>query len=88
VLIPRGVTPLEGLVTYAAGPAEPRLIQFKSTDGRASWTAVSSGLTNTYVVAFAINPATPSTLYAGTFGGGVFENTDGGASCTAVNTGL
>jgi len=44
VLIPRGVTPLEGLVTYAAGPAEPRLIQFKSTDGRASWTAVSSGL--------------------------------------------
>ena len=46
MLIPRGVTPLEGLVTHAAGPAEPRLIQFKSTDGGASWTAVNTGLTN------------------------------------------
>jgi hypothetical protein len=36
----------------------------------------------------AINPVTPSTLYAGTGGGGVFESTDGGASWIAVNTGL
>jgi hypothetical protein len=34
----------------------------------------------------AINPVTPSTLYAGTEGGGVFESMDGGASWT--DTGL
>jgi hypothetical protein len=37
------------------------------------------------VTALAINPVTPSTLYAGT-DGGVFKSTDGGASWTAVNT--
>ena len=36
----------------------------------------------------AINPLTPSTLYAGTWGGGVFRSTDSGATWTAVNTGL
>ena len=39
------------------------------------------------VRALAIDPQTPSTLYAGT-GNGVFRSTDGGASWTAVNSGL
>src|SRR5436190_1676610 len=39
---------------------------FQSTDGGGSWSAVSSGLTNTGVEALAIDPTTPSTLYAGT----------------------
>jgi len=33
VLIPRGVAPLEGLVSYPAGPAEPRLIQSRLERG-------------------------------------------------------
>ncbi len=37
------------------------------------------------VVAIAIDPASPATLYAGTIGGGVFKSTDGGQSWTAVN---
>ena len=61
---------------------------FKSTNGGAAWSAVNTGLTDTYVFALAIDPATPSTLYAGTDGGGVFKSTNGGAAWSAVNTGL
>ena len=61
---------------------------FKSTNGGANWNAVNTGLTNTYVRALAIDPVTPSTLYAGTYGGGVFKSTNGGADWSAVNTGL
>jgi photosystem II stability/assembly factor-like uncharacterized protein len=46
---------------------------FKSTNGGTNWSAVNTGLTNTYVRALAIDPATPATLYAGTEGGGVFK---------------
>jgi hypothetical protein len=35
-----------------------------------------------------MNPLTPSTLYAGTYGGGVFRSKDSGVTWTAVNTGL
>ena len=62
---------------------------FKSTNGGQSWTAVNSGLTDTYVYALAIDPSTPVTLYAGTgFGGGVFKSTDAGSTWTAFNAGL
>ena len=60
---------------------------FKTTDGGANWSAVSTGLTHTNVLALALDPATPTTLYAGTYGG-VFKSTDGGANWSAVNTGL
>ncbi|MCX6097436.1 MAG: stalk domain-containing protein [Caldiserica bacterium] len=40
------------------------------------------------VFSLVINPATPTTLYAGTYSGGVFRSTDSGATWTAVNTGL
>ena len=39
---------------------------------------INVGLEGGLVNALAINPQTPDTLYAGTFGGGVFESTDGG----------
>src|SRR5438128_6635374 len=32
----------------------------------------------------AIDPLTPTTLYAGTYGGGVFKSTDGGASWSST----
>jgi hypothetical protein len=40
------------------------------------------------VTALAIDPHTPSTLYAGTGGAGVFRSTNSGSSWSAVNTGL
>jgi hypothetical protein len=46
-----------------------------------------TNVANTVVFALAIDPLTPSTLYAGT-DGGVFQSTDSGSSWTAANTGL
>jgi len=50
------------------------------------WTSIGPEGGN--VSALAIDPATPATLYAGTWGGGVFKSTNGGESWSAVNTGL
>ncbi|MGH9840431.1 MAG: SBBP repeat-containing protein, partial [Blastocatellia bacterium] len=43
---------------------------FKSTDSGASWTPASNGVTNNAVIALAIEPLNPGTLYAGTAGAG------------------
>src|SRR4029453_10459669 len=48
---------------------------FQSTDGGSSWNAVNTGLTVLTVGALAIDPATPTTLYAGTDGGSIFAMT-------------
>jgi len=45
---------------------------FKSTNGATRWSGFSNGLTNKVVCAVAIDPVTPTTVYAGTWGGGVF----------------
>ena len=50
------------------------------------WTSI--GPEGGIILALAIDPTTPSTLYAGTDGGGVFKSTNGGAAWSAVNTGL
>jgi len=65
---------------------------YKSTDSGASWSVVDTGLTDPSgnalgVTALAIDPHTPSTLYAAT-SGGVFQSTDSGASWSSVNAGL
>jgi len=49
------------------------------------WT--SNGLKGESINALAIDPATPTTLYAGT-DGGVFKSTNGGGHWSAVNAGL
>ncbi|MEO6325529.1 MAG: hypothetical protein ABIQ65_12970 [Thermoanaerobaculia bacterium] len=54
--------------------------------GAGVWT--SGGPYGGFVSALAINPATPSTLYAGTGGGGVFKTTDSGGTWSAANTDL
>jgi photosystem II stability/assembly factor-like uncharacterized protein len=70
---------------------------YKSTDGGNNWTAISKGLPTdisnsiTYtspIFIIAIDPLTPSTLYAGTSTGGVFKSTDGGNSWTTSSSGL
>src|SRR6478735_1880997 len=39
------------------------------------------------VLVLAIDPQTPTTIYAGTYGGGVFKSTDGGLTWNAVGPG-
>jgi hypothetical protein len=65
----------DGSVSYSA-PSQV----FKSTDGGAGWSA--SGLINV-VSALAIDPLTPTTLYAGTYDA-MYKSTDGGASWNAT----
>jgi Divergent InlB B-repeat domain len=50
------------------------------------WTSL--GPEGGHITALAIDPLTPTTLYAGTEGSGVFQSTDGGSSWRAVNAGL
>jgi len=57
---------------------------FKSTDGGASWTALTS-LVDDCIYALAITPSNPAILYAGGTRG-VFKSTDGGAHWVLVNS--
>src|SRR2546427_404071 len=50
------------------------------------WT--TNGPHSETINALAIDPQTPTTLYAGTSGHGVFKSADGGGNWSAVNTGL
>ena len=50
------------------------------------WTG--NGPTGVLVDSLAINPLTPSTLYAGTWDGGVFKSTNSGGSWESANTDL
>jgi photosystem II stability/assembly factor-like uncharacterized protein len=72
---------------------------FKTTDGGTSWVLVSAGLPEyfgcdlfigfcSFVDTLAIDPHTPSTVYAGTSRGGIFKTMDGGESWLKVSTGL
>ena len=84
------------ILALAIDPATPTTLYagtegggvYKSTDSGGNWSAVNTGLTNTYVDALAIDPVTPTTLYAGTYPAGVFKSTNGGGNWSAVNTGL
>lgn len=71
---------------------------FKSTNGGGSWSRASAGLPArvlasgeewiTAIMALEVDPATPTTLYAGTGGEGLFKSSDGGGSWSPVSTGL
>src|SRR5262245_11885729 len=77
---------VEAMPAGAGGPDFPALGDgvFKSTDGGNTWNAASTGLDFGYsVYALAIDPATPSILYAGTETG-VFKSTDGGGTWDAI----
>jgi photosystem II stability/assembly factor-like uncharacterized protein len=81
-----GVNPGRQSTLYAAGYGA-----FRSTDGGVSWSETDTGLSATNISALAVDPTTPSTIYAGTSdtsGGGMFKSTDGGASWTPASNGL
>jgi hypothetical protein len=41
-----------------------------------------------FILALAVHPTTPTTVYAGTINGGLFKTTNGGRSWKAAHTGL
>jgi hypothetical protein len=46
---------------------------FRSTDGGATWSAFSTGLTTLAITRLAFDPQDPLVAYAGTWDGGVFK---------------
>ena len=63
---------------------------FKSTNGGGNWSAVNTGLSpDAGILALAIDPTTPTTIYAGTaIGARLYKSTNGGGSWSAANIGL
>jgi photosystem II stability/assembly factor-like uncharacterized protein len=78
------VDPVTPAILYAAAGREG---VFKSMDGAATWAPASFGLTDLDVRSLAIDPVTPTTLYAGT-PSGVFKSTDGGVSWSPAGSGI
>ena len=64
------IDPQNSTTLYAAMAGKA----FRSTDGAATWSEVTSGLTTLSVTALAIDPSN-STVYAATYGGGMFAIT-------------
>jgi photosystem II stability/assembly factor-like uncharacterized protein len=76
--------PIVSDIVYAAPTAVWGLL--KSTDGGLNWRVVDQGLTVIPPTALAIDGSNPSTLYAGTWRGGIHKSTNGAASW--VNLGM
>ena len=61
---------------------------YKSRDEGKSWETISRGMTHSRVIAMAIDPAYPATIYAGTKGDAVYKSYDGGQRWVPLKTGL
>lgn len=61
---------------------------YKSRDGGKTWTNLSKGMSYSRVIAMAIDPLYPATIYAGTKGDAVYKSYDGGQRWTSVRAGL
>jgi photosystem II stability/assembly factor-like uncharacterized protein len=80
------------LFSLAADPNTPAILYaggagfFKSTDSGSHFTAMNKGFPSSlpFVVAIALDPTRPTTLYAATYGNGLFQSTDSAATWTPV----
>ncbi|OGC43539.1 hypothetical protein A2Y85_01930 [candidate division WOR-3 bacterium RBG_13_43_14] len=61
---------------------------YKSTNGGASWTQMTTGVPTTgyYVYSMAVHPTNTNIVYMGTYTAGIYRSTDAGNSWTQVST--
>lgn len=72
---------------------EAGAVVYRSLDGGANWALSNKGITAGDVRAFALDPTTPSTIYAAAAGrpdepGGVYRSTDSGTTWRSISAGL
>jgi len=70
-----------------AGALRTKSSFYTSTNAGGNWGNDNYGLSATNLSCLAIDPSSPSTLYAGT-SAGVYKSTDAGSNWSAINTGL
>jgi photosystem II stability/assembly factor-like uncharacterized protein len=85
----------DAIVVIAAHPTNPKILYvatndyiYKTRDGGETWENLSRGMTHSRVIALAIDPAYPATVYAGTKGDAVYKSYDGGQRWTSLRAGL
>jgi hypothetical protein len=61
---------------------------YKTRDGGQTWTNLSKGMSHSRVIAMAIDPVYPATVYAGTKGDAVHKSHDGGQRWASMRVGL
>lgn len=85
----------DAIVVIQLHPQNPDIIYvatndyiYKSRDGGQTWANLSQGMSYSRVIAMAIDPAYPATVYAGTKGDAVYKSHDGGQRWASMRTGL
>jgi photosystem II stability/assembly factor-like uncharacterized protein len=83
------------IVVIELHPTNPDIIYiatndyiYKSRDGGKTWNNLSKGMSHSRVIAMAVDPAYPATVYAGTKGDAVYKSYDGGQRWTSLRAGL
>lgn len=61
---------------------------YKTRDGGQTWENLSHGMSHSRVIAMAVDPAYPATVYAGTKGDAVYKSHDGGQRWVSMRSGL
>ncbi|MBA2487023.1 MAG: hypothetical protein H0V35_13210 [Nitrospira sp.] len=90
-----GCTGSDPIVVIELHPTNPDIIYvatndyiYKTRDGGKTWTNLSKGMSYSRVIAMAVDPAYPATIYAGTKGDAVYKSYDGGQRWTSLRIGL
>lgn len=90
-----GCSGSDPIVVIQLHPTNPDIIYiatndyiYKTRDGGKTWTNLSKGMSYSRVIAMAVDPAYPATIYAGTKGDAVYKSYDGGQRWTSMRAGL
>lgn len=85
----------EPIVVIQLHPKNPDILYvttndyiYKSRDGGKTWANISRGMSHSRVIAMAVDPSYPATVYAGTKGDAVYKSYDGGQRWAPMRSGL
>jgi photosystem II stability/assembly factor-like uncharacterized protein len=85
----------DAIVVIALHPTNQRILYvatndyiYKSRDEGRMWEKISGGMSHSRVIAIAIDPSYPATVYAGTKGDAVYKSYDGGQRWVPQKAGL